>query len=406
MTSAVAVETFGFRFKEVLDELELNQNDVAKKAGIGESLFSKVLKHGRESDFDKILETVKYVATIDESLNTQELMLLYIKDLENYDNVKVAMEYCDTHNYLDQLQKLCNFCYGKNNEKNRLKEWADFYSLSIQRKLGKITMEAWNVRIIELKPYWVEMQIYRLLSIHGYNNYKRRWTEITKDMAKLKELIESVKNPYMRFSLGARLDQYRQVIYVRAGEFDRAEEISKGTIKKSPGKHFNALAFVTLADRNIQDKNKIDKVIDYFEKAIEIYREVDDSKSIHIVEYKMHFAKLIHGIDVQMEELHYEPNIAFKHILDGNADKGLIIIDRLEREYGRRPLYDYIRGRATRDKNDFWDSLCGFIDENDRLYGFFPMIELLRLGSEEGVDEDVVKRVYKINKQKAGELDV
>ncbi|WP_214482915.1 AimR family lysis-lysogeny pheromone receptor [Bacillus sp. SM2101] len=393
MSVTVVEETFGTRFKEIIENLKINQNNVAKKAGIDEGLFSRILNKGRESEFYKIFMAVKYITDVDKSLNMHELMLLYIKDLKNYENIKDAMEYCDTHLHLEQLQKLCDYCYEKHNDQNGLKEWADFYSLSIKLKLNKLSVVDWNERIFELKPNCNELSVYRALSLYIIENHNRRFKEIRNSIGVLNEKADEIKSAYLRFSYKARIRQYGALIYLRSGELEKAEEHILELLKSSIGKRFDAFAWGTLAERNIHDKSKVAIAIKYYEKSIEIYKQLEHNKEVSILVNKIQFVKLIHGIDIPIEEIKKKQYIAFKHILNGDKKRGLEILNKLDAEEGKSPMRDYIRGRATGDKRFYWLALLEYMKNNDRLFGYFSMKELLALGEL----DLIVKGVYNIH---------
>ncbi|MFS1519656.1 AimR family lysis-lysogeny pheromone receptor [Bacillus sp. SCS-151] len=397
MTRDAAASTleFGTEFKKLIKKYPISQKELAEKFGIDETTFSKVLKGTRESDFEKILAAVKYIATFSKKIKVEKLMLLYIRELRNYDNVKVAMEYCDTHNFLGQLQRLCEYFWSKAKESNELKAWADLYYLSIQRKLGKISLTDWytKLKLMEIEPSCKELEIYRSLRALENDNFNRNFVNISNDMLELKEIIAEVENTYLRFSFGVRLGEFLQTIYVRSGRFDEAEELALQTLGFSIGKGFNAFATITLAERNIQDQFEI--AVQYFKKAADIYREMDRPEVVSEIVKKMHFVQLVHGVNVPMEELEHKQNIAFKYILSGNTAEGLTLLEQVEDEEDyQEPLRDYMRGLATGDREFYWKSLSELIEQNDKLYGFFPMQALLRLGES----ETGVKGLYNIHK--------
>ncbi|MDX8367820.1 AimR family lysis-lysogeny pheromone receptor [Cytobacillus sp. IB215665] len=400
MSTNTSTLDFGTEFQKLIRKYGITQKKLSEQFGMKQSTLSRVLKGSRGGDFEKIYKIVKYVATLSPKIKVEKLMLLYIRDLTNYDNVKVAMEYCDTHNFLGQLQKLCEYFWSKAKESNELKAWADLYNLSIQRKLGKISLTDWYNKLMEIEPSCKESEIYRSLRALEHLNQEQNYREISDNMKMLQENISHVENTYIRFSFGIRLGEFLQAIYVRSGKFDEAEELALQTLGFSIGKGFDAFATITLAERNIQDKSKIDIAIQHFEKAIEIYEEMNRLSVASLFVKRIELIKLLHSVDIPLEDIKHKQNIAFKHILDGNTAHGMKLLDELDIEEGKQEaIRDFMRGKATGDRGFYWKALSTFMKRNDRLYGYFPMKELLKLGEH----ENGVLGLYNIYETERGE---
>ncbi|MEW9502535.1 hypothetical protein [Jeotgalibacillus marinus] len=118
------------------------------------------------------------------------------------------------------------------------------------------------------------------------------------------------------------------------------------------------------------------RAIRYFEKSIEIYKEIGLDFAVKWMRQKVDFISILRGKKIDF--IQDDHNIALKYILNGQKEIGLKIIDKLD----PTPETLYMKGIATDDSKYLWESLEGYMKHGDRLYGLYTIQELKRLGAE------------------------
>ncbi|MEW9503297.1 hypothetical protein, partial [Jeotgalibacillus marinus] len=94
----------------------------------------------------------------------EELMRAYIQEIQDSFDIKMAMEYCDTHDMREMLEILCDRADLKANDENHLEEFSAMYRLNMERKdqqnQKNVSKELFN-KIISQKNKTEEMQIFQ-----------------------------------------------------------------------------------------------------------------------------------------------------------------------------------------------------------------------------------------------------
>lgn len=381
-------KTFGTTLKDLLEKHEIKQKDLSKDCGINTSSLNKILNSGRESNFNTVLKLVKKVDV--QCGHEQEMMLIYIKSIQNPTNIKIALEYCDTHDMKDMLKILCDRAESKANHMNDLSEYCLTYRLSAEQKYSPPEENRSNdlfAKLSRLKSKRPEMKILqsiiKLFMLQKEMNYPAIIDSIPKIEDQLKQ-----SNSNIHPSLKMRLNYLLQTIYLRnICDFKKVRELAHEALHNSIGKRFDAAAYINIGESYI--KENPDKALEYIKKSITIYKDLGlDFLADWMIE-KVEFLSIVSGISIK--SIQEQDNIALKYILNGQKQKGLEVLKKFE----ETPMRLYIKGMATDDPDDFWKSLEGYMKRGDRLYGSFPIKELRRLGENESVIEMAYNNTFK-----------
>ncbi|MEW9503202.1 AimR family lysis-lysogeny pheromone receptor [Jeotgalibacillus marinus] len=379
-------ETFGNTIKDLLEKREIKQKDFAEECGMTTSLLNKVLNSGRESEFEKILTLVRRIIAHHGQLQEEKMMSLYISGIRNSSNIKSAMEYCDTHDMKETLQILCDRADSMADHKNQLKEYSTMYQLNMERKNQQfeenVTKELFN-KIISQKNKVEEMKIFQSILEIVMFQQEKKINKIIDYTPKLEIQLENSKSKLIK-SFNMRLNNVLQTVYLRnICDFEKSRDLSFESLRISIGNRFEAASYVNLGDSCIHDEDPT-LAIEYLEKSIQIYKEIGLDDAADWMVEKIEFISILRG--KKIDSIKHETNKALKYILDGRKEDGLKLLDTLK----ATPKTQFIRGMGTDDPENFWDSLDGYMERGDRLYGLFSVLELKRLGER----EKVVDMVY------------
>ncbi|MDX8367879.1 AimR family lysis-lysogeny pheromone receptor [Cytobacillus sp. IB215665] len=378
------INRFGEVLNETIEKYNLVKQDIADFCNVDSSIFSK-LKNGGESSFEKILRIVRRICVLTEPSKEKELMLIYIQGIRQPKNIKCAMEYSDTHNQLDESQMLCDKAFKLANWENKLDEFAELYSLRLKRKRNNIALEEWYEEIIKCKPKTDEMKTFRSLLIMLYYHDSGKYHKILDAVTEVRVSIEELETNYLRFSFGMRLNQRLQAVYLHnICDFEKARTLAIESKENPVGRRFVAYANLTIGLSYFHDKTSSNKAIEYLQKSVDIYLEIEEHDIAMTILEKIDFIKIFHGIDISFDTIKHQQNKALWLILNNKQTDGLKILNDLDISKGKNPLREYIKGLATNDVTYFWESLITYINERgDRLYGILPRDQLLKLGERE-----------------------
>ncbi|MEW9503374.1 AimR family lysis-lysogeny pheromone receptor, partial [Jeotgalibacillus marinus] len=310
----------------------------------------------------------------------EELMRAYIQEIQDPLNIKIAMEYCDTHDMREMLEMLCNRAESKVNEEKDLEEYMTMYKINMERKdqqSEKYVSKEFFSKIIFRKNETEEMQIFQEI-LEVYVHYQERdFYKVIAFLPKLKVKLDQSQNSYIQNSLNMRVNHLLQNVYLRSiCDFKKVRELAHESLKTSIGKRFEASAYLHLGDSHIHDKD-LSQAIYYLEKSIVLYKEIGLDFAVNWMQNKIELVSIRRGR--KLDQIHIDQNVAFNYIMNGEKEKGLALLDKID----VTPDKLYIQGMATDNPDYFWKSLNGYLKRGDRLYGLLPVKELNRLGENE-----------------------
>ena len=311
-------------------------------------------------------------------------MLFYIQEIQEPSDIKMAMEYCDTHDMREMLETLCNRAESKVNEKKNLEEYVNMYKINMERKDQQdkkdVSKELFK-KIISQKNKTEEMQIFQeILEVYVHYQEQNLYKVIVL-LPKLKVKFDQIQNSeidsYIQTSLKMRINYLLQSVYLRnICDLKKVRELAHEALKNPIGKKFDAVSYVHLGESHIHDEDP-KQAVQYLEKSIELYKELGLGFAVNWMQNKIELISIRRGR--KLDQIYIDHNIAFNHIMNDEKEKGLALLDKID----VTPHTLYIKGIATDDPCYFWKSLNEFMKRGDRLYGLLPVQELKRLGENE-----------------------
>ncbi|MEW9503298.1 AimR family lysis-lysogeny pheromone receptor [Jeotgalibacillus marinus] len=203
-------------------------------------------------------------------------------------------------------------------------------------------------------------------------------------LPKLKVKLDQNQNSYIQTSLKMRTNYLLQNVYLRnICDFKKVRELAHEALKNPIGKRFDAVSYVNLGDSHIHDEDPT-QAVQYLEKSIELYKELGLGFAVNWMQNKIELISIRRGR--KLDQIYIDHNIAFNHIMNGEKEKGLALLDKVD----VTPDTLYIKGMVTDNRDYFWKSLNGYLKRGDRLYGLLPVQELKRLGE----NEEMINMVY------------
>jgi transcriptional regulator with XRE-family HTH domain len=358
-----------------------SQNELALTIDVGITTISRFFNDSRETPPDLAAKIVK---ALKPNLET-EFMKEYCIGLNRPKNIRIAMEYCSTHKLLDVLKMLVD--RGLTDRNIEVNEFARIYSYQYKFNKNEISSkELYEAVRYEKVTYDETKVLTRLLEVYSLHQ-QQHYDFMLASVGKLEETIQNLEDEFFRKSFTCRLAQVLMITNLKVlNKPKTARKYAKMIIecKGLVGKTYLATAF-SIAGQSYIFEN-VEKYVKYVNKAKSIYLSIGQKDVANIVEYNLQFTKILWGIDTKDDFFIDEELKAFSLIKKGEKEKGLAIINSLEKKDQKKfPLRCYIKGEATGNVNDYWESMKLFKKRGDKFLSNLPKIRLLALGENEFV---------------------
>jgi hypothetical protein len=344
------------------------------------SSLSRFFNDTRETPPDLAAKIVKHLKP---ELETK-FMMEYCGNLNKPKNIKIAMEYCSTHRLLDVLKILID--KGLNDRNSEVNEFARIYSYQYKVYTQEITSKELYEAVRYERVNFDELKVFiRLLEVYSLHQ-QQHYDFMLASVGNLEETIQNLEEEFFRNSYMCRLAQVLMITNLKVlNKPKTARKYAKTIIecKGLVGKTFLATAY-SIAGQSFIFENT-EKYVKYVNKAKSIYLSIGQKEVANNVEYNLQFTKILWGIDGG-EYFIDEELKAFALIKKGEKEKGLAIINALEQKDQKKyPIRSYIKGEATGNVNDYWESIKLFKKRGDKFLSNLPKIRLLALGENEFV---------------------
>lgn len=321
---------FGQMIGEVLERKEIKQASLANECKITSSSVNRILQSQTEYQFDSILAIVQRLVEIDSDLREESFMIAYISEVNTVANIKSAMEYCDTHDMKQMLEILCERAGEKASRKNHLQEYINMYRVNMERKAQQankyVSKEMLN-KVLQQNNKTKEMKTFQLILELECYHQERSFYKVLDFLPKLKKKIGQPENSLQK-SLSFRLNKLSQTIYLRhVCDYEALRRLANEALSTSIGKRFEAAAYANIGDSHILDEDPTTAIM-HLEKSIRLYEEIGLEYAAEFMRKKVEFISVLRGLKV--DKINNQQNIALYHILEGDQEKGLAILDSLD----------------------------------------------------------------------------
>jgi plasmid maintenance system antidote protein VapI len=373
------------KFRSVLVEEMAKQGytmgEFALTIDVNISTLSRFFNDSRQTPPDLAAKIVK---TLLPEMETT-FMMEYCSNLNKPRNIKIAMEYCSTHRLLDVLKLLIE--KGLTDRNTEVNEFARIYLYTYKSQTQSINPKELYEGVRYEKASYDETKVLtRLLEVYSLHQ-QQHYDFMMASIGNLEETIQNLDDEFFRGSYMCRLAQLLMITNLKVlNKPKTARKYAKMIIecKGLVGKSYLATAYST-AGQSYMFEN-VDKYVKYVSKAKSIWLSLGQKGVAENVEYNLQFTKILWGIDTKEDFFIDEELRAFSLIKKGQKEKGLVIIKALEEKDQKKfPIRSYIKGEATGNVNDYWESMSLFKKRGDKFLSNLPKIRLLSLGENEFV---------------------
>jgi plasmid maintenance system antidote protein VapI len=345
------------------------------------STLSRFFNDSRETPPDLAAKIVKTLLPEFET----KFMMEYCSNLNKPKNIKIAMEYCSTHRILDVLKMLID--QGLTDRNSEVIEFAKIYNYAHKSQTQSISPKELYEGVRYEKVSYDETKVLtRLLEVYSLHQ-QQHYDFMLASLGELESTIQNLEDEFFRGSYMCRLAQLLMITNLKVlNKPKTARKYAKMIIecKGLVGKSYLATAYST-AGQSYMFEN-VDKYVKYVSKAKSIWLSLGQKGVAENVEYNLQFTKILWGINTQDDFYIDEELKAYALIKKGEIEKGLAIINALEEKDQKKfPIRSFIKGEATANVNDYWESMSLFKKRGDKFLSNLSRIRLLALGENEFV---------------------
>jgi hypothetical protein len=354
-------------FENLLSESDMTLSEAAEAIGIPKSQLSAYFtsKGEKTIDFVYLLRAVRIIKPEYE----EEFMKTICPHFLRPRNLRAAMEYASTFNYFDLQRVLYDVNVGLGREN---KDFAEIYSIYLDFQEGEVDKKEILHRVKEYAPKCYETEIMKVIVLCSLYYTKKDYKKVYRLSHNLDELVGKIKNDYIRESYMSRVCDLisRSYLYYK-NDVKKARFFAMSLKKNEFSAHRKLHADYIVAMSYFYDDYQMcmNYLKGYQKSLIEIgnlgLAEELDNKEIPFV--MNHWGK---NRKIKSNDL---AEVAHFHIKNGEKDKALKILERLE---PLTPFQMYYKGLALDDPQILSMSFVEFMKTGDRFFANLPKSEL------------------------------
>lgn len=354
------------------------------------SALKKVLKDEKK-EFEKFSSLVKAVHTLPLFKGRiKQTMTDYALTLDaKKQSARYFLEYCEISTFHELKEILIEKMLDCGNVTSE--EWAKIYQTAWLFKQEKIGLGEAISRLSSINTKSLETKV----AVEIYKSYcylaKERYNMISDTLLPIENLIDEIKEPYIRNNFNGRYALFMIEHYIRNNELEKSRELSRKLIETNSNDLFVIWGYLHLGNSYIVES--FDKSHEYLSKGIELcgsrYRNVNKQlkRSINFLcnVWKVDDPKYLDLTSDNSEDIH---EIAFYYINKGQITEANKILNKVkidEITLNSKGFHYYLLGLLTNNIDHFSESVGYFKRSGDYYYMSMPLLEMRKLGIPESV---------------------